>query len=416
MDRHDTIGHDLVGMVVDDIVVCGAEPLFMTDYIACGRVVPERIADIVAGIDAGCALAGCALIGGETAEHPGLLGPDEYDVAGAATGMVRADAVLGPDRVRAGDVVVAMASSGLHSNGYSLARHVLLYGQRSSRWTRPRTSATPLGEVLLTPTRIYAQGLPVSLAAPSRCTRSPTSPAAGCTANLDARPARRPQPRIDRTTWTPAPIFDLIAAARQVAPEEMERTFNLGVGMVAVVPGARPQRSRRPPDRAAASTPGSAARSREPDALTATRRSSSRRHGSSVLVLVVVDSSSDDDVALIAEPLLPRSAASSCCRRSRSVPPLEYFSSRATFVCLALARPRPIGSTPSCAGPTRWRYGRVRFRQIRLSPDRLIQDNATAVSARAARPDEVPPICVHSTLGEPVGGDRRRHALGRGER
>ncbi|HVT19901.1 MAG TPA: AIR synthase related protein, partial [Mycobacteriales bacterium] len=101
LDRHDTIGHDLVGMVVDDIVVCGAEPLFMTDYIACGRVVPERIADIVAGIDAGCALAGCALVGGETAEHPGLLGPDEYDVAGAATGMVRDKDLITPDRVRA---------------------------------------------------------------------------------------------------------------------------------------------------------------------------------------------------------------------------------------------------------------------------------------------------------------------------
>src|SRR5215467_7095319 len=97
MDRHDTIGHDLVGMVVDDIVVCGAEPLFMTDYIACGRVVPERIADIVAGIDAGCALAGCALIGGETAEHPGLLGPDDFDLAGAGTGVVEAAGLLGPE-------------------------------------------------------------------------------------------------------------------------------------------------------------------------------------------------------------------------------------------------------------------------------------------------------------------------------
>src|SRR4051812_43854984 len=156
LDKHDTIGHDLVGMVVDDIVVCGAEPLFMTDYIACGRVVPERIADIVAGIDAGCALAGCALIGGETAEHPGLLGPDDYDVAGAATGIVDADRVLGPQRVEAGDVVVAMASSGLHSNGYSLARHVLL---AVARLTLDDTAALgePLGEVLLTPTRIYTQ-------------------------------------------------------------------------------------------------------------------------------------------------------------------------------------------------------------------------------------------------------------------
>src|SRR6478736_2569747 len=126
MDVHDTIGYDLVGMVVDDLVVCGAEPLFMTDYIACGRVVPERIAGIVAGIAGACVEAGCALLGGETAEHPGLLGPDEYDVAGATTGVVEADDLLGPGRVRPGDAVIAMESSGLHSNGYSLVRHVLL--------------------------------------------------------------------------------------------------------------------------------------------------------------------------------------------------------------------------------------------------------------------------------------------------
>ncbi|MGA1503369.1 MAG: phosphoribosylformylglycinamidine cyclo-ligase, partial [Candidatus Nanopelagicales bacterium] len=126
MDIHDTIGQDLVAMVIDDIVVCGAEPLFMTDYIATGRVVPERVAAIVAGIARGCEIAGCALVGGETAEHPGLLEPDEYDVAGAGTGVVEADRLLGPDRVRAGDVAIAMAASGLHSNGYSLARRVLL--------------------------------------------------------------------------------------------------------------------------------------------------------------------------------------------------------------------------------------------------------------------------------------------------
>ncbi len=111
MDVHDTIGFDLVGMVVDDLVVCGAEPLFMTDYIACGRVVPERIAAIVKGIAEACVEAGCALVGGETAEHPGLLGPDEYDVAGATTGVVEADDLLGPARVRPGDAVLAMASS-----------------------------------------------------------------------------------------------------------------------------------------------------------------------------------------------------------------------------------------------------------------------------------------------------------------
>src|SRR4051812_25626941 len=126
MDIHDTIGFDLVGMVVDDLVVCGAEPLFMTDYIATGRVVPERIAAIVKGIAEACLEAGCALLGGETAEHPGLMEPDAYDVAGAATGVVEGPRLLGPGRVRPGDVAVAMASSGLHSNGYSLVRHVLL--------------------------------------------------------------------------------------------------------------------------------------------------------------------------------------------------------------------------------------------------------------------------------------------------
>src|SRR5215218_6411764 len=126
MGVHDTIGFDLVGMVVDDLVVCGAEPLFLTDYIACGKVQPERIAAIVKGIAEACAQAGCALLGGETAEHPGLLGADEYDVAGAATGVVEADNLLGANLVKAGDVVLAMEASGLHSNGFSLVRHVLL--------------------------------------------------------------------------------------------------------------------------------------------------------------------------------------------------------------------------------------------------------------------------------------------------
>src|SRR5215210_2912696 len=155
MDKHDTIGFDLVGMLVDDLVVCGAEPLFMTDYIACGRVVPERIADIVKGIAQACAESGTALLGGETAEHPGLLDPDEYDIAGSTTGVVEADALLGSELVREGDVVVAMASSGLHSNGYSLVRHVF-FEQAGWRLDRdvPDFGRT-LGEELLTPTRLY---------------------------------------------------------------------------------------------------------------------------------------------------------------------------------------------------------------------------------------------------------------------
>ena len=157
LDKHDTIGIDLVAMLVDDLVVCGAEPLFLTDYIACGKVDPERIASIVKGVAQGCAVAGCALLGGETAEHPGLLGPDEYDVAGSTTGVVEADGVLGPERVQPGDVLLAMESSGLHSNGFSLVRRVLL---PQAGWSLDRyvdDLGRTLGEELLEPTAIYAK-------------------------------------------------------------------------------------------------------------------------------------------------------------------------------------------------------------------------------------------------------------------
>jgi phosphoribosylformylglycinamidine cyclo-ligase len=233
MDSHDTIGFDLVGMVVDDLVVCGAEPLFMTDYIATGKVVPERIAAIVKGIAEACVEAGCALIGGETAEHPGLLEPDEYDVAGSTTGVVEADRLLGPGRVRPGDVVLAMASSGLHSNGYSLARHVLLDVARI-----PLDSdvdlGRPLGEVLLTPTRIYAKDC-LALAAAGHAHAFSHVTGGGLTANLQRVLPAGLEPVIDRAGWTADPVFELIASRGQVAPREMERTFNLGVGMVAVV-------------------------------------------------------------------------------------------------------------------------------------------------------------------------------------
>ena len=158
IDKHDTIGQDLVGMVVDDIVVVGAKPLFMTDYIACGKVFPERIADIVRGIAHGCAETGTALVGGETAEHPGLLGIGDYDVAGAATGVVEADRVLGYERVHSGDVVLALGSSGLHSNGFSLVRHIVAragiqYGDNAADF------GTTWGEALLEPTRLYTTPL-----------------------------------------------------------------------------------------------------------------------------------------------------------------------------------------------------------------------------------------------------------------
>ncbi|WP_026874428.1 phosphoribosylformylglycinamidine cyclo-ligase [Jiangella gansuensis] len=234
MDVHDTIGFDLVGMVVDDIVVCGAEPLFMTDYIACGRVVPERTAAVVKGIAQACVTAGCALSGGETAEHPGLLGPDEYDVAGAVTGVVEADALLGAQRVQAGDVVVAMASSGLHSNGYSLVRHVFfdVAGWAVERQV-PEFGRT-LGEELLEPTRIYARDC-LALAGAVEVHAMSHVTGGGLAANLARVLPETVSARLDRATWAPKPVFRMVGELGGVAESELERTLNMGVGMVAVV-------------------------------------------------------------------------------------------------------------------------------------------------------------------------------------
>ena len=235
LDRHDTIGFDLVGMVVDDLVVCGAEPLFMTDYIACGRVDPERIAAIVQGIAMACTEAGCALLGGETAEHPGLLGPHEYDLAGAATGVVDRDKILGADRVRSGDVVLAMESSGLHSNGYSLVRHVL--GQQPG-WTLDRyvpELGRTLGDELLTPTRIYARDCLALIGAVEVHAMSHVT-GGGLASNLARVIPGSCRVQIDRTTWRPAPIFGLIGQLGEISRPDLEATFNMGVGMVAVLP------------------------------------------------------------------------------------------------------------------------------------------------------------------------------------
>jgi phosphoribosylformylglycinamidine cyclo-ligase len=235
LDKHDTIGHDLVGMVVDDLVVCGAEPLFMTDYICVGKVHPERVAQIVKGIAEGCVLAGCALVGGETAEHPGLLGPDEYDVAGAGTGVVEADALLGAHRVRAGDVVIAMAASGLHSNGYSLVRHVLL---NEAGWKLDRQVeefGRTLGEELLEPTRIYSLDC-LALARSTEIHAFSHVTGGGLAANLARVIPDGLHARLDRGTWNPLPVFRTVAEVGRMDTLEIEKTLNMGVGMVAVVP------------------------------------------------------------------------------------------------------------------------------------------------------------------------------------
>jgi phosphoribosylformylglycinamidine cyclo-ligase len=234
MDVHDTVGFDLVGMVVDDIVVCGAEPLFMTDYIACGKLIPERIAAIVKGIAQACATAGCALSGGETAEHPGLLGPDEYDLAGAVTGVVEADRLLGPDRVRPGDVVVAMASSGLHSNGFSLVRHVFF---DIAGWTldrEVRELGRLLGDELLEPTRIYARKC-LTLADAVDVHAYAHVTGGGLAANLARVLPPSVDAVLDRSTWRPQPIFGLVGDVGRIDQDELERTLNMGVGMLAVL-------------------------------------------------------------------------------------------------------------------------------------------------------------------------------------
>lgn len=231
--KHDTIGIDLVGMVLDDLVVCGAEPLFMTDYIACGKVVPERIAEIVGGVAEGCRLAGAALVGGETAEHPGAMGADEYDLAGAGTGVVEASAMLGPDRVRAGDVVLGLASSGVHSNGYSLVRHVLRTAGLGLDTVLPEL-ARPLGEELLEPTRIYSLDC-LELTRTVEVHAYAHITGGGIEGNLSRSLPSTLDAVLSRDSWTPPAVFEVLAGHGGIEQPAMDRTFNLGVGMAAIV-------------------------------------------------------------------------------------------------------------------------------------------------------------------------------------
>jgi len=238
LDRHNTVGIDLVAMIVDDLVVVGAEPLFVSDYIATGKVVPERIADIVSGIADGCVQAGCALIGGETAEHPGVMRPDEYDISGTGIGVVNADAMLGAERVQDGDVLIAMGSSGVHSNGFSLVRHVLAQAALSLETTPSELGGQSLGEQLLTPTRIYALDC-LALAADCGAHAFAHITGGGLAGNLIRVLPEGLVANVDRSTWAPLPIFTLLAREGSIALDQLELTFNLGVGMIAVVPAER---------------------------------------------------------------------------------------------------------------------------------------------------------------------------------
>jgi phosphoribosylformylglycinamidine cyclo-ligase len=242
LDRHDTVGIDLVAMVVDDVVVPGAEPLFVLDYLAVGRVDPGRVAAIVAGVAEGCRLARCALLGGETAEHPDAMAPDAYDLAGFALGMVERDRLLGPDRVVPGDVLLGLASSGLHANGFSLARQVLARAGIGYERELPELGTTA-GEALLTPTRIYAPHLIDLLA-------SGTEVHALCHVTGGGLPGNLPRclppgltATVDRASWEPPPIFRVLADLGPVDDHELSRATNLGVGMVVVLPPAEADRA-----------------------------------------------------------------------------------------------------------------------------------------------------------------------------
>jgi len=235
MGIYDTIGEDLVAMVVDDLVVCGAEPLFMTDYIAVGKVIPERIAEIVKGIARGCEKANTALIGGETAEHPGLLKEDEFDIAGAATGAVDADKQLGSHRVKAGDAIIAMPASGFHANGYSLVRHILAT-QKLDLQKQYEGFNKSLGEIFLTPTEIYTLDCLALIRSQAENIRTFSHITGGGLADNTARVI--PDGLIakyDRTTWALPQEMKFMAEIAGVPQADMERTWNCGIGMVAIV-------------------------------------------------------------------------------------------------------------------------------------------------------------------------------------
>ena len=234
MNRHDTVGIDCVAMCVNDIICCGAKPLFFLDYIACGKNVPERIADIVAGVAEGCVQAGAALIGGETAEMPGFYPADEYDLAGFSVGVVDKDQIIDRSEVCPGDVIVALPSSGVHSNGFSLVRRV--FDVEHADLTAPveALGGRSLGETLLTPTKIYVKPM-LSLMEAVKVKSIAHITGGGFYENIPRALPRGCTAKIDRSAVKVLPIFDLIAKTGEIPEREMFNTFNMGVGMIAVV-------------------------------------------------------------------------------------------------------------------------------------------------------------------------------------
>lgn len=234
LDKHDTVGIDCVAMCVNDIICCGAKPQFFLDYIACGKNYPEKIAKIVSGVAEGCVQAGCALIGGETAEHPGLMPDEDYDLAGFSVGVVDKDKIIDPSKQKAGDVMIAIKSSGVHSNGFSLVRKVFDVSEQSLAKTYDELGGKTLGEVLLTPTRIYVKAI-MSLLDSVNVKSISHITGGGFYENIPRSLPKGLSAKISRKDVQVLPIFDLIAKTGNIPERDMFNTFNMGVGMTVVV-------------------------------------------------------------------------------------------------------------------------------------------------------------------------------------
>ena len=244
MDKHDTIGIDAVAMCVNDIICCGAKPLFFLDYIACGKNIPEKIAEIVGGVAEGCVQSGAALIGGETAEHPGLMPVDEYDLAGFAVGIVDKKKIIDNTRMAAGDVVIGLASTGIHSNGFSLCRKVFNIDQNpdSLYVKRDDLGGKSVAEALLVPTRIYVKSVlalleQVDVKGISHITGG------GFYENIPRSIPNGLGAKIDKSAVKVLPIFDVIAKEGNIPERDMFNTYNMGVGMSIVVPAAQVEKA-----------------------------------------------------------------------------------------------------------------------------------------------------------------------------
>ncbi|MBI3357782.1 MAG: phosphoribosylformylglycinamidine cyclo-ligase [Nitrospirae bacterium] len=234
MDKHDTVGIDLVAMCVNDIAVSGAEPLFFLDYFATGKLSVSKAQEVVKGIAEGCRQAGCALIGGETAEMPSFYPDGEYDLAGFAVGAVDRAKIIDGKTIKPGDAIIGLASSGLHSNGYSLVRRVLFDKAKLTVTSRLPELNRPLGEVLLTPTRIYAKQI-LSLIQDCPIKGIAHITGGGITENLPRVFPQGVRARINRKAWSVPPIFQAMSRLGQVDREEMYRVFNMGIGLILVL-------------------------------------------------------------------------------------------------------------------------------------------------------------------------------------